>query len=431
MYMKIHMGWKENDMEKLKSLPKKIKLAIIISASAVAAVALILILIFAVIIPAAAPKTDVSKYLKVSFDSKTQYSGNISGVIEYDVDGVLSDIPHEEDQEIVLTGSLDRLLRMANFEYTTEGESGKSGKSSQGSIAFSGHNSGDVLEVSVSWPDDGESKSLIAREEKICGFNIDKAPKTITVKLEDYIKQQGVEVKNSAELDILDYIKDNGLVITLPKELSGSEGLTVGIDTFRTKIGDYTVTNKSIHESSILVYDKNGEYYSTVFLDIPENGNCGEGQIVTVDYSDDNRVAEASGLLLTGEPVVYTVEKTEALTAESAKSNLDSVKKNFTENASELDTDVKDGDKTEISSVYFTVNKKDKTFNKLVFVYENKGQGYFRTAELSRDGFFSGDRFVFYGYTELNSKEKSADEAVKETDCLDSKNTDWSVTKVG
>lgn len=417
-------------MEKLKSLPKKTKLAIIISASAAAAIALILVIIFAVIIPAATPKTDVSKYLKVTFDSKTQYSGNISGVIELDTDGVLSDIPHEEDREIVLTGSLDRLLRMANLEYTTEGE-GSSRKSSQGSLAFSGHNSSDILNVNISWPDDGESKSLIAREEKICGFNVDKAPKSISVKLEDYIKLQGVEVKNSAELNILDYIRENKLVITLPKELGGDDGLTVGIDTFKTKIGDYTVTNKSIHESSILVYDKKGEYHSTVFLNIPGNGEFAEGGIANINYSDDNHVAEEKGLLLTGEAVVYSVERADNLSAESAKSNLDSVKKYFAENASELDPDIKDKDETEVSSVYFSENKKDKTFNKLVFVYENKSQKYFRTVQLSRDGFFSGGRFVFYGYTELNSKEKSAEAAVKKTDCINTENTDMSVTKVG
>ena len=64
-------------------------------------------------------------------------------------------------------------------------------------------------------------------------------------------------------------------------------------------------------------------------------------------------------------------------------------------------------------------------------MYKNKSQNYCRTAELSRDGFFSGDRFVFYGYTELSDKEKSVDEAIKNTTCLDDKNANYSVTKVG
>ena len=57
-------------MEKLKSLPKKTKLKLLIAAGAVAAAVLIAVLIFAVIIPAAKPRVDVSKYIAVSFDSE-------------------------------------------------------------------------------------------------------------------------------------------------------------------------------------------------------------------------------------------------------------------------------------------------------------------------------------------------------------------------
>ena len=135
--------------------------------------------------------------------------------------------------------------------------------------------------------------------------------------------------------------------------------------------------------------------------------------------------------MLKGEPVEYTVVTPALLTAESAKSNPDAVKKYFNENFSAIDTDAEKNDNIEIGEIYFSENKKDRTFNKLVVVYENKSKNYFRTAELSRDGFFSDDRFVFYGYTELNEKAKSADEAVKKTPCLDSKNADYAITKVG
>ena len=81
--------------------------------------------------------------------------------------------------------------------------------------------------------------------------------------------------------------------------------------------------------------------------------------------------------------------------------------------------------------MYFSVNKKDETFNKLVVVYSNNTKKYFRTVELSRDAFFSGSRLVFYGYSELNGKSKTAEDAVKAVICLDTENENYTVTKVG
>ena len=226
---------------------------------------------------------------------------------------------------------------------------------------------------------------------------------------------------------MLDYIKDNDLIISVPTD----DGITVGIDSFKTEIGGYIFENGSFNDKSVRVYNKKGELFATVFFEFSDTKDLEEGDTVTLDYSKDNHSADESGLLLKGEPVEYTVVDPEPISAESAKDHLDSVKGYFTENAAALDDDAEKDDKIEINAVYYSENKKDESYNKLVVVYKNNSQNYYKTAELSRDGFFSGDRFVFYGNIEFNDEEKSADEAIKNTPCLDSENADYSVTKVG
>ena len=412
-------------IKKIKELPAKTKRTIIISAAFAAAVGLMLFLIFGVIIPAATPRTDISKNLTVVFDSKTQYDGSLSGDISLNREAAMKELSNEGLDEIVLTGVVDRLLYYADLEYKTQ--DGYSSGKSRNSVHFNDLGSTDEISVEITWPEDAESKENIAREEKASGITIDKSPKTIKVKLADYVKAYDIELKKANEVNVLDYINENDLIISVPVD----SGITVGIDSFKTEIGGYVFENGSIYDTSVRVYNKNGELFSTVFFEFSETKDLKEGDTVTLSYSKNNRSADESGLLLKGEPVEYTVATPALLTAESAKSNPDAVKKYFNENFSAIDTDAEKNDDIEIGEIYFSENKKDRTFNKLVVVYENKSKSYFRTAELSRDGFFSGDRFVFYGYTELNEKAKSADDAVKKTPCLDSKSADYAITKVG
>ena len=411
--------------KKINGLPAKTKRGIIIAAASVAAVGLILFLIFGVIIPAAVPKTDISKNLTVVFDSKTQYDGSLSGSITLNREAAKKEVDNEDIDDMVLTGVVDRLLYYANLEYKTK-DGWSSGKS-QNSVHFDNLSGNDEISVEITWPDDEESKEGIAREEKAGGITIDKSPKTIKVKLADYVKAYEIELKKANEVNVLDYIKENDLIISVPAD----NGITVGIDSFKTEIGGYIFENGSFNDKSVRVYNKKGELFSTVFFEFSDTKDLKEGDTVTLDYSKDNHSADESGLLLKGEPVGYTVVTPEPISAESAKDNLDSVKGYFTDNASNLDDDAEKDDNIEINAVYFSENKKDAAYNKLVVVYKNKSQNYCRTAELSRDGFFSGDRFVFYGYTELSDKEKSVDEAIKNTTCLDDKNANYSVTKVG
>lgn len=412
-------------VERFKKLPNKTKVIITASAAGVLLLALVLVLVFTVIVPSAAPKTDVSKYVTVDFDGETQYEGNLSGTITLDRSAFTEDFKKEDSDELVLEGAVDRLLYFAELEYSVKDGTG-SGKSAN-AVHFDKLGKDDVLSVKLSWPEDSESKNAIAREEKTIGMTVDKSEKTYELKLADYVEKQKLELKKPAEINVLDYIRENNLVISVP----GDDKITVGVDSFKTKIGEYTLVNGSFYDNSIRVYDSKGNYFTSIFYEFSKTEDINVGNPVELRYSADNKSAVQKGILLTGEPVQYITVQPEVLSADSAKSNLEAVKNYFEQNAASIDSDIAGGDKTEISSVYFSVNKKDQTFNKLVVVYSNNTKKYFRAAELSRDGFFSGDRLVFYGYTELNGKAKTAEEAVKSADCLDTKNSNYTVTKAG
>ena len=412
-------------VENSKNLPKKTKAVIAASAAGVLLIALVLVLVFAVIIPAASPKTDVTKYITVSFDNETQYDGNLSGSITLDRGAFTEDFKKEDSDELVLSGAVDRLLYYARLEYSVkDGEASGSGTNA---VHFDKLDKGDVLNVTLSWPDDSESKNAIAREEKTIGMTVDKSEKTYELKLADYVEKQKLELKKPAEINVLDYIRENDLIISVP----GDGKITAGIDSFKTKIGDYTLENGSIYDTSVRVYDSKDNYCTSIFLEFSKTEELKEGDTVELKYSENNQSASQKGILLTGEPVEYTMVQPAELSADSAKNNLDAVKSYFDRNARTIDSDIGEGDKTEISSVYFSVNKKDQTFNKLVIVYSNNTKNYYRAALLSRDAFFSGGRLVFYGYTELNGKSKTADDAVKAAACLDTENENYTVTKVG
>jgi hypothetical protein len=226
-------------IERIKNLPKKTKVIITASAAAVLLIALILVLVFAVIVPAAAPKTDVVKYLTVTFDGETQYNGNLTGSITLDRTAFMKDFEKEDTDEVVLSGAVDRLLSFANLEYSVKEGSGSG--TGTNLVRFDGLGKDDVLNVKLSWPDDPEAKNAIACEEKTVGMIIDKSEKTYELKLADYVEKQKLELKKPAEVNALDYIKENNLIVSVP--VDGK--ITAGVDSFKTKIGDYTLENGS------------------------------------------------------------------------------------------------------------------------------------------------------------------------------------------
>ena len=304
-------------IERIKNLPKKTKVIITASAAAVLLIALILVLVFAVIVPAAAPKTDVVKYLTVTFDGETQYNGNLTGSITLDRTAFMKDFEKEDTDEVVLSGAVDRLLSFANLEYSVKEGSGSG--TGTNLVRFDGLGQDDVLNVKLNWPDNPEAKNAIAREEKTVGMIIDKSEKTYELKLADYVEKQKLELKKPAEVNALDYIKENNLIVSVP--VDGK--ITAGVDSFKTKIGDYTLENGSFYESSVRVYDSKGSYLTSIFFEFSKTGDLKEGDTVELSYAADNRSAEQKGILLTGEPVEYTVVQPEALSADSAKNSSD------------------------------------------------------------------------------------------------------------
>lgn len=415
---------KEEQPEK-KELKKPAVIAIIASVAAALTV-LVLVLIFAVIIPASRPKVDVSNYLKVVFDSGNQFEEDLSGYIAIDKDAIMSDFKDKVAHELTLKSSLDMLLYQTEMQYTVQGDSAKSGAGVNG-VDFHGLSKDDVLTVTVSWLDDSDSKKIIDYEESLSGINLEKAPVERTINIADYAEEQGIEFAKPVTLDILDYIKNYNLIVTVPDE----NGLRVGLDSFETVTNGYTLRNGSLYGDSIIIYDKNMKYYASVYLDFSVKDTVLAGDKVTVDYSEENSSAKEHGFLLAGGPVEYTVTASEALSADSAKKNLTAVKEYFSGDKAKYDSEIAEKDTVEINSVYYSACRESSEADKLVIVYTNKTKKYSKALTLSNHAFFSGGRFVFYGYGIEGEKVKTADEAVKSNEYINGKNSDYTAEKLG
>lgn len=407
-------------------LTDKAKKYIIIAGSAAAAVALILVLIFAVIIPASLPKVYASKYITVSFDSESEFNGTISGTITIDKEAIERDYADDNAVSAARLGSLDRMLSELRLEYSVEDKDKTNWDT--GFVRFRGLDMDDVLNLELSWEDDENAKKVISTEEMVCGLRFEKAPSSLKLNIGDYIKEQGIEIKEPIELNILDYIGDNNLVITIPGD---DTPLSVGIDRFETEIGGYTVSKEGFFEPAIRVFDKSGDFLTSVYFDFTYDGEISEGDTVKLDYSTDNTPATGKGFLLTGKPVEYTVAKYEELTADSVKNHLDSVKNYIADNLSDSDKDIAENDKTEINAVYFVGNGDYMMNGRIVAVYTNSTKNYSRIIELITDGYFSGDRFVFFGYTNIGEKAKNADNAFKAYEKNHGDSPDYSAEKLG
>ena len=280
------------------------KRAKIIIAS-VAAAAVTAVLVAFVLIPLIMPQADVSKYISVTFDSDPQYEGNIRGTITINRQDVIDRYLEDEPQSMSVNGAVDRLLYYATINYSDA--DGKKTGSGRNSVKFGDISKDDVLTVEITWPEEEKEKAIIAREEKALGITINKSPKTFEVKIADYLKDQGIELKDPVEIDITDYIRDNDLIFTFKDE----GGLRAGVKVFENKIGEYTLKSGNNYFPAIRIYDKAGKYFSSIYLEFSKSSDLVAGEKITLDYSADNSDAIKNGILLTGEPVEYTVTQPE------------------------------------------------------------------------------------------------------------------------
>ncbi len=402
----------------------KTKKIILFSAIGAGVLAALLIVLFTVIIPMInnANKLDISKYITVELDNydsdnPTVYDGAITGEFTFDYDKFIADQKLPVGTDKYETALYD-FQSIADIEVVK-----KSGEKNDDDFDnyFYNAKSGDVFTVTIEWPTNQSGlltaayRKQLSDLEKKYGIGVNTENKTLDFKLGDLLSAQGITVGESAEANVLGYIKDNNLVYTDGEEdgkLSGA------VKAFETTIGDYTF-EKSDYSTCVYVYNKNGDEVTHFYLAFDNDGsNLTDGTTVTLDYDkyylDD---AAAYGILLTGDPVSYTLKATKTATSsktssnsssktssdtsssssktesatvdtskepglsvEDAKKCVDQLETYLLENVIEEDDEAKKGDKIEVKNIYY-VHDTDSSYRRIVFIYENTTSKYFRALE--------------------------------------------------
>lgn len=412
-----------------KGLSKGAKLAIIFSSIGVVGLIVILVLVFAVILPMFKTTIDPSKAVSVTFDSYSDdmvYDGSISGEIELEPSLLEEEYPEIFKKNPSASSILDDIFYDATVTYTLSG----SGESDYGYkyVYFSDAGKDDILTVTIEWPKSEYALFEIREYENKLGAEIDKSTKTIEFKISDLVSEQELTVKETTELNILDYIKENNIIMVRPS--SYDDELYASLKPFTAEIGGYTVVNDSYYNTGLSVYDGD-DYITTVYMEFDNEFDFKEGDTITLSYYDYNSDAEANGFVLTGEDVTYTVVAPEMLSLDSAKKNTEAIKNFFLENASDYEGYIEDGDQLVINEIYYITDKEDSDYSKIIIFLNNKTQNYYNYVELSSNGFFSGDEFIFDGYSYYNGKSKTLDEAKDSCYYIDAKSKIYKATKIG
>ena len=399
-----------------KPLPKAAKLGIIFGGIGVAAVAAILVIVFAVIMPMTRTKIDLTRFVSVEFYDygNNVVDGNISGEFELDKDKIVEAYPHLFDKASA-RAYLDNALYDIRVEYVDNSDSSHTDYGNK-YVTFSSLKKDCEATVTITIPEKGSYyyEELKTEESKIgAGFE----GGTVNIKLADAIEADNFTVVDPVEVDLLGYLEKNKLAAVI---ITDSGDITMGIMPFEEKFGQYTVKNESFESYAPSVYNENGDYVTSIYLEFDKKSNLKAGDKVKIKYNTDNSyLAENYGLVLSGKEYTYTAVMPEKLDESSAKKNAAAIKK-YIETHPELDSSYSKGDKFEVTDLYYVSWNDNSNYHDLVAIVHNSTKSYFSALELEGKGFFADGEFIFGGYSVYSGDHgKSTDDAAKANTYLD------------
>lgn len=407
-----------------KGLPKAAKLAIIFGSAGVALVIILLILLFTVILPMFRPTIDLTQYVTLEiYDNYGKVvDGMIDGEVEIDADAITTEYPELFGNNYEARSALDGAL----YEMKLTCVDSKRPDDFADGYRYAGIYSlskDSVLTVTVNEPDDEYSKKSLSEYVKRLGANLKGG--TVKLSIADIIEENDYTIRESVDMDLLGYIKENKL-ITTGLDDNGKPAPTV--KTFEAKFGDFTVKNEYLYSSYVEVYESD-DYCTSIYLDFDKTTGVKAGDKVTLSYSEDNYV-ESYGIVLTGDPVSYTVAAPETLTAASGKKNVKALQAYLTAHP-ELDDNYTEGNKVEIGDIYYVEWVNTKGMENLIYVVKDGTKNEFYTVDISAKGFFADGEFIYEGYSGYaHNRYKTADEAVKANSALDAKSKIYKATKL-
>ncbi len=295
---------------------------ILISVICAAVIIALTVVLFAVIIPGLSKSdqgsslVDMTRYLTVkvndiSDDGKAQtvYDGKISGLFTFDSERLSRDTGLQPARAASL---FTRIQRFVTIDYNVIGKTTNTPK-------FANVSSEDVAIVSYKWPDESSTDNTsqrsgmdsIMRIESEYGVSFKHENTTCEYKMSDLLNAKGITVKKSVEFDMMNYIKENNLIFT---EGTRSGQLKVGIKPFDAV---FDGIKYSLKKDSFNVTVSSGDNnMGSVELKFDKKINLKNNQVVTLNYDQSQRQRlENVGVILTGNPVKYTVKAPETSTA--------------------------------------------------------------------------------------------------------------------
>ena len=418
-----------------KQMSSKTKKIILFSSIGVAVLAAVLIVLFAVVIPAVNRarddelRVDMTKYLTVKVNGvsdsdkkESVFEGKISGSFAFDSERLSDD---KNIQPARAASLFTRVRRFMTIEYSVLGKTENSPK-------FANASENDIVTVTYKWPDDkssgGESPEdaeSIRQLEEEYGVAFRHENKTCEYQMSNLLSEAGVTVKKPVEFDLLGYIEDNKLIFA---QGARSGRMRVGVKPFEAIVEGITF---SLKEDSYYVSVKSGDTdLGSVELEFDHKIYLDDNQIVTLDYDVYQKERlENKGVILKGEPIQYTVkvpepttaattapattapatkapvttapattapattapettapstspEKFAGFTPETAKSNVEGLKKMMVEKLKDWEDNAKKGDNFEVAGIYYSY-RESTNYRRMVFICHNTAGGYYKTVQIS------------------------------------------------
>ena len=426
-----------------KPLSPKAKKAILFGSIGAGVLAALLIVLFVAIIPAIkrakeeASKIDITKYLTIRADdvdkddeNPSVMDGHIDGKITWNYEAFAKDTKWDDNKPCTAETFLDSISEYLTYEVQQDDGEVTSSR------YFDDAKSDTTFKVTVIWPSKNSSnnsnsnlddyglgqafqqRAVEAANEQIksmeerCGIKFKHSKKTRTLEVGKELEKQNITIDVPVEIDLLSYIKENGLFIQNGYK---SGNLSVTVDKFETEISGYKfIKDDDSRYTDVKIY-KGDEYISSFDFDYSDTSYLDDGTTVTLSYdsSDVSYIAD-KGISLIGSDVTITLKAPDPFTAESAKTNVEALKTYFNEEVFNSDSSASTGDSIELKNIYFC-SKKDSDYSYLVFVYYNATQKYYQTAEVNTEYVYMKDnKFVNeYGSLSTNSSDKTLAGAVE------------------
>lgn len=368
-----------------KPMSKKTKKIILFSSIGAAFVAVVLTVLFVFIIPMM-NRIDPSQFIKFKFGEEILFDGYLSANVTVDSEKIYiekvsgansAEANSAEMIENLMKGnygaitkspsSVSSILEYCDVSATVKGsEEDSTAESTTINLSslsakkdihtytkLSNLKSDDTVVVKLSWDNSELSKSKIEIIEKGLGITFDKSDKTVEFKVSDMLEKEGVATKEPVNVDLFKYIDDNNIAYS--KGIKDGR-INFGYKDFSFDQGGYTF--KYSNDDGFKVTSSDGNEVNPYF-DFSSRAYLNDGDTVTVTINTYNYneglpagYVPDTSVIFTETEKTYTVKANEALTADTAKQNLDAIK---TTAAKEIND-------------YYSFNKKDADIQEVYFL---------------------------------------------------------------